>query len=45
MSLLQELPGIGKKQANLINREMPFKNAEDFVGRTGKEELLPYIGF
>jgi radical SAM superfamily enzyme with C-terminal helix-hairpin-helix motif len=45
MSLIQELPGIGKKQASLISKEAPFRNAEDFAERTGKENILPYISF
>jgi radical SAM superfamily enzyme with C-terminal helix-hairpin-helix motif len=45
ISLIQEIPGIGKKQAILINKELPFKNADDFTQRTGKEEILPYISF
>jgi Uncharacterized Fe-S oxidoreductase len=42
-SLIQELPGIGKKEAALIHNKTPFLNKEDFLERNGNEELLTYI--
>ncbi|TQD26166.1 radical SAM protein [Methanolobus vulcani] len=45
ISLIQEILGIGKKQATIINKELPFKDADDFAQRTGKKEILPYISF
>ena len=41
--LIQELPGIGKKQAADIKRKAPFTNKDDFIKRMGSEEILPYI--
>lgn len=41
--LIQELPGIGKKQAADIKRKAPFTNKDDFIKRIGSEEILPYI--
>ncbi|MBP1908670.1 radical SAM protein [Methanolobus bombayensis] len=43
ISLIQELPGIGKKQATKIYKKLPFENEEDFMNKTSKEELLKYI--
>ncbi|MEZ5333801.1 MAG: radical SAM protein [Methanolobus sp.] len=43
LQLIQQLPGIGKKQAIDISRKIPFENEEDFINKTGKEEILPFI--
>ncbi len=41
--LIQELPGIGKKQATDIKRKAPFTSKDDFIKRTGNEEIIHYI--
>ncbi|WP_091932182.1 radical SAM protein [Methanolobus profundi] len=43
IQFIQELPGIGKKQAVKIHQNIPFSDKEDIVKRTGNEEILPYI--
>lgn len=45
ISLIQELPGIGKNQAKIIHNRIPFANADDFVEITGSKEVLQYISF
>lgn len=45
LNLIQQLPGTGKKQAIDISRKTPFENGEDFVTKTGKKDLLPFISF
>ncbi|WP_340818697.1 radical SAM protein [Methanolobus sp. WCC4] len=43
LQLIQELPGIGKKQAIEIQKHIPFSSKEDMIKRTGNEGILPYI--
>ncbi|MDG6244047.1 MAG: radical SAM protein [Methanolobus sp.] len=45
LTLIQELPGIGKKQARLIQNKIPFSSHDDFIKRTGFENIYPYITF
>ncbi|WP_406656973.1 radical SAM protein [Methanolobus sp. ZRKC2] len=44
LQLIQELPGIGKKQAVTIRSKVPFSDQEDFLKRTDStEQLLEYL--
>ncbi|WP_292469720.1 radical SAM protein [Methanolobus sp.] len=45
LQLIQELPGIGKKQAINIQRKAPFSSKDDFIKRTGNEGIIPYLDF
>jgi radical SAM superfamily enzyme with C-terminal helix-hairpin-helix motif len=45
VTLIQELPGIGRKQAGHIQSKIPFSSPEDFIRRTGFENIVPYITF
>jgi radical SAM superfamily enzyme with C-terminal helix-hairpin-helix motif len=43
IALIQELPGIGKKQATDVKRKAPFTSKDDFIKKIGSEDILPYI--
>lgn len=43
LQFIQELPGIGKKQAVNIHMNIPFSSKEDILKRTGNEGILAYI--
>lgn len=44
ISLIKELPGIGKKQANIIHSKAPFSNETEFLKHTDNQTgLLQYI--
>ncbi len=46
IALIKELPGIGKKQANIIHSKGPFSNANDFLKYAeNHKDLLQYIKF
>ncbi len=45
LALIQELPGLGKKQAGLVYNKLPFSDSDDLIKRTGHKGIIPYIKF